>query len=584
MIVRRLVLASTAATLLAGCTTFVRVASGLPPYRADVDRIVVERVAMRDGARLTTRIFFPEGEGPWPVIVVRNPYDMWNIFDTVMKTFARYGYVVVHQDVRGRFGSEGEWLPLLNERRDGLDTLAWITTQPWQDGNIGLWGMSYLSAVQWAVAADLPPEVKTIVPMVIGTDLRNVVYEKGAFRHEIFTFWAALMPDHGMGLTNAIAYRKAVAHWPPGEVDEKFLGKRLPWYREWQRSPHASAPLWNLPDAELLDTVATRVDVPVLMMSGWYDIFIESQLNDWQRLATQKDSRLLVGPWTHILGISGDGVKDFDNAGHGGNLIRPIIHWFDHHLKGMPLDDWGPVRTYEIGENVWHDRPAWPPATTTVTLGFTRLRHAGGCDGGRIVAGPSELGKVSWSYDPRNPVPTRGGGPMLAFVLPGWTDAEPSNRDQRGLCERTDVVTFISAPLSRPLRLAGKAIVHLTVASSARDTAFTAKLIEVDSRGRALNVQDTITTLAFRNDSPEPLPYEPGSPVDVTLDMWPIEWTFQPGTRLRIDLSSSNWPAYHAHANRAGPWASQTAPVTARQTVYFGPDTATRLELPVRID
>lgn len=575
-------LALALAGLLGACTEITRIGNGLPAYRTGVGCIEVERVAMRDGARLTTRVYLPEGHGPWPVILVRNPYNMWNVFDPIMRIFVRYGYAVVHQDVRGRFDSDGEWLPLLNERRDGLDTIDWILAQPWQDGNIGLWGASYLSAAQWAVAADMPPQVKTMVPMIIGTDLRNVVYEKGAFRHEIFTFWAALMPGKRLALTNFSAYRKAIGHWPPIEVDQRFFGADLPWYREWQRSPNASARLWNLPDAEMLKSVVEHVRVPVMMLTGWYDIFLESQIDDWQRLATRKDSRILVGPWTHLLGLMGDGVKDFPRAGNAGHQLGRIVNWFDHHLKGMPLEPWGPVRTYEIGEGVWHDRTVWPPATTTVTLGFSRLRHAGSCSGGRLTPGPSEPGTVGWTYDPRNPVPTRGGGPMLAFVMPGWTDAMPSNRDQAGLCDRADVVSFVSPPLERPLRLAGKPVVTLTVSSTASDTAFTAKLIEVSPRGKAINVRDSITTLAYRNDSPEPLPYAPGRPVTVTIDMWPIEWTFQPGSRLRIDLSSSNWPAYHAHANRAGLWSEQVNPIPARQTVHFGPGFASHVELPVR--
>lgn len=569
--------------LLTGCTDMVRRAGELPAFRTDVDRMEVEQVAMRDGARLTTRIYYPAGQGPWPVILMRNPYNMWNNFDMLNRILVRYGYVVVHQDVRGRFKSEGEWLPLLHERSDGLDMLAWLREQPWQNGNIGLFGASYLSAVHWAVADQLPPEVKTIVPAIIGTDLRNVLYEKGMFRHEIFTFWAALMPDHRLAIFNANAYRKAIAHYPPIEIDERFFGGPLPWLRQWQMAAPATAPLWQLPEARLLGQAPKLATVPMLMLTGWYDLFLASQIEDFRNLATRADSRLIVGPWTHILGLIGDGEKPFPESSVGPEFAK-VIQWFDHHLKGEALDDWGPVRSYEIGHG-WRERTDWPPKTRNLRLVFDHIPAAYGCNGGVLRPGKvSGEGRLDYVYDPRNPVPTRGGGPMLGFVMPGWTDALPSNRNQRGLCERQDVLTFRTPPLEKPLRIAGPPVVTLTVSSDAADTAFTAKLIETPTRGPELNVRDSITSLAYRNDATLPVAYEPGTPVTVTIDMWPIEWRFEPGTRLRIDLSSSNHPAYHAHANRAGPWALQAAPVPARQTLWFGRAVSAWVDLPVVID
>lgn len=570
-----------AAALLLGCEAVAQALMDVPEFRNDVDRIEHVRVPMRDGVELATQVYFPEGEGPWPAILVRNPYNQFNIFKPLGKLFARYGYVVVHQDVRGRFASGGEWLPLLNERNDGIDTLNWLVAQPWLDGNIALFGASYLAAVQWAVADVLPPQVKTMIPMIIGTDLRNVIYEKGMFRHEVFTFWAALMPDESMALDNAVNYQKMLRHWPIIEADERFLGRRLDWWRDWLLSPGEDAPLWQRPDAQQLLTMPREVTVPVLMLTGWYDIFIESQLNDFNALGSRDSSRLIVGPWTHLLGVLGDGEKPFPDAGSIGSQMGRIINWLDHHLQGAPLDDWGPIELYEIGGSGWRSTDAFPPPEAERHRFYLRYaKNAANCVGGRLThrAGP-ELEVLNYTYDPRNPVPSRGGDALLSFVMPGWQGTPPSNRDQAGLCERSDVLTFMTPPLERPMHLAGPIQVVLHVASTAPDTAFTAKLIEVDARGRALNIRDSITSLAYRNDSPTRLEYTPGTPVTVAIDLWPIQWTIPAGNRLRLDISSSNFPAFAVHPNRAEPWATVRWPRTATQTLYLGGERASYVEL-----
>jgi hypothetical protein len=170
---------------------------------------------------------------------------------------------------------------------------------------------------------------------------------------------------------------------------------------------------------------------------------------------------------------------------------------------------------------------------------------------------------------------------MLAFLLPGFDGAPPANVWQDGLCERPDVLSFVSEPLSAPLNVAGEVDVALSVVSDAPDTAFTAKLVEVMSDGRAVNIRDAITSLAYRNGAPAPLPYTPGSPVDVRIRMWPIEWTVPAGSRLRLDVSSSDFPKFHAHSNRAGLWSAQTDAVPAQQTLLTGPGVQGWVDLPV---
>ena len=227
---------------------------GLPSYthRLASERDV--RVAMRDGTELQTKVYEPTGEGPWPTVLVRNPYDS-AFLRSFCHTFVRYGYACVYQEVRGQMGSEGDWEPMVAEPNDGEDMLAWLVGQPFQNGNIGLYGPSYLASVQWAAASrGLPPEVKTMVPMVFATDLYSLAYERGMFRHEILTAWASVMPGRGFQLENAKRYQEFVRYRPAIEIDEKFFGAHLAWFRDYITSPSRSDALWQR--EELLDVRA----------------------------------------------------------------------------------------------------------------------------------------------------------------------------------------------------------------------------------------------------------------------------------------------------------------------------------------
>lgn len=571
---------------VSACQEPIRKALSLPDFAVDSGPTEVTYVTARDGVRLKTAIYKPAGEGPWPALVIRDPYNSPDVFRHLGPVLARYGYVVVHQDVRGRSGSEGEWLPLVNERKDGLDLLQWVIAQPWLDGNIALFGPSYLGAVQWVVADALPPQVKTMVVQIINTNMADALYQDGSFRPELFTFWAALMPGTELELFNGSAYKKWIRHWPHIEGDERFLKRKLPWYREWLYGEDASASIWRYEDAEKLKTVPENTRVPVLSISGWYDLFTRGQLNDFGRLATRDQSRLIVGPWTHLIGLPMFGAEDWPGLRQA-DVGGKIINWLDHHLKGKPLQAWGPVMTYALGAGQpgqigWHNHPRWPVTTTEQNLYLAKAAAAEACDGGALLLDrPFSAERVSYTYDPLDPVPTRGGNGMLAFVFPTYSTTWPGNRDQAGLCRRDDVVSFLTPPLERAVHVLGEVHAHLTVASTAGDTAFTAKVVEVRADGSEVNVSDGITTLQRRNGAVADQPYTPGSAVDVDIRLWPAEWVFAPGTRIRLDVSSSNFPAFNAHPNKVEPWFLVREPVRARQTVFSGTDNPARLSLPL---
>ncbi len=565
----------------AGCGYAVaRLALGTPPFSNAQGSTFDLMLPMHDGVRLHTEVFLPDGDGPWPTLLVRNPYNMADWFGTICRFFNRYGYACVHQDVRGRQQSEGEWDPLVNERADGLETLDWLLSQPFQDGNIALFGMSYLGAVQWTVADALPPEVKTLIPMVISTHMRQAIYQRGMFRHEVFTLWAALMPNRGLNILGGRAYQAAIRHYPPIEVDERYFGRRLPWFRVWQTSEDAGAPLWQGEAFQQLLEMPTRVRVPVLMIGAWYDLFTGGEIDDFSRLASRGRSKLIVGPWCHLQTPSGDFPLPGD-VGLGGQL-NVILDWLDHHLRGAPLKRGrGFVKTYAMGEGVWRNWDQWPPETREETWYFSGRGNEGGCVPGGLEPDPVDtVGRFEYDYDPLDPVPTRGGGPLLAFAIPGFGGKEPGSVLQPDVCARPDVISFLSEPLESDLHVAGAIRVTVHVASSAFDSAFTAKVSAVFPDGEVYNIRDSIASLVYRAGE-EARAYTPGTIVPVEITMWPIEWVLKRGTRIRVDISSSNFPAYHAHANRAGPWALQTDPISAHQKVFVGGEFPSRVVLPV---
>jgi hypothetical protein len=565
---------------LLSCMRTSRCCLGLPEFTHDGGDHQEIMIEMRDGVKLCTNIYFPKGKGPWPVVLIRSPYNMNGGINYLAETFARYGYVGIHQDVRGRFDSGGEWYFFLHERDDGSDTLSWLVKQSWQDGNIALFGQSYFAYTEMVVADILPPEVKTIIPMTIATDLKSMASESGMCRADLCFGLGAMMYDKKFHPFNGGNFEKALKHYPQGEVDVKYFGGHIEWFQELISFPESKS--WHGDMARISLEIPEKINVPVLMISGWYDLFTVPQLADFQRLKSRDKSRIMIGPWAHLLGIKGDGDKKFPGAGYLLDYLPRILNWLDHYLRGGKLADWGPVEIYAIGDSRWETYKAWPPQTKAVRFYPVDSASSNSCDGGKLKGMPANTDEqISYVYDPLNPVPTTGGNSLLMFSIPGFGGADPSSRDQKGLCERDDVITFVSDPMNEPLQIRGTVKVGITVSSDAPDTSFTAKLIEVDPEGRALNITDGITRLAFRNGSVKPLTYTPGEKVKLDIKLPPTAWTLKPGYRLRLDLSSSNFPAYNAHPNKAGYWAEQKDPVKAKQTIYTGREDAAFVELPV---
>ncbi len=560
----------------------MRVAWDLPEFSHQPGERQDLMLAMRDGVKLRTLKQTPAGDGPWPAILIRNPYDTMgtDMFNVICELWVRYGYACVYQETRGQLKSEGEWEPLVNEPKDTSDTLYWMASEDWVDGNIGMWGVSYLALTQWAGAMDYPPELKTFMPTSMGTDFHKILYEKGNFRLYI-TLWVLLMPDRGVNIKGVMNFFNAAEHFPHNEIDELYAGKKLEWYQEWIRDVGTAAPTWQREDAIEVKNLASKLDIPVLIFEGWYDPFFKAELQDYQSLASREQSRMVIGPWSHIQQVASS--LDLDSEDAMKMSAKAMIEWFDYYLKGNTSADVSAyISTFDIGANRWQQYQSWPPETEEMIFELANLGESNACHKGELNLGKemvntdetageasveTPIETVSFTYDPENPVPSRGGasylGPLGPKMLPGAVT-------QEGFCERDDVLSFQSKVFEKDIHIAGVIKVNLRVSSDAEDTAFTAKLMDVAPDGTVINMRDSISTLSYRNDSPEPLVYTPGSFVDVMLDMWAIEWTLKEGHHLRLDVSSSNFPAYNIHSNYAGNWAAQAKVKTASQTLSSG--------------
>ncbi|MFO0601473.1 MAG: CocE/NonD family hydrolase [Myxococcaceae bacterium] len=553
-----------------------RRAAGMPAFTntGGVER--VETVTMRDGVKLHTELFLPEEAGAFPTILVRNPYEYLRPVERLTcQTMTRYGYACVLQDVRGQMDSEGDWRPIVHERDDGLDTLQWLVKQPFQDGHIAMRGPSYLTCTQLTVADALPPEVKTLVPSVFGTDLRKAVYERGLLHHDLLTAWATLMPERGMRQLAGTDYLKAAAHRPLIEADEKYMTRKVDWYRDTLAAESPEAPYWHTDEMNTFRTIPERATVPMLFVGGFFDPFFAAHLDTFERLGSKAQSTFVITPTNHLGLTSGD----LDLSAAPGRLDQwPIMfEWFEHTLKGKPLTTLKPgtVRTFAVGDTDWVEHPVWPePSVPVQIFHFSGAAGAQSCDGGVLGATlPAPDEAVSYTYDPGNPVPTQGGASLLSFAFFRNLGLTPGPVEQGKTCEREDVITFRSETFSKPTRLSGAGTLVLHVKSTAPDTAFVARLI-AEQGGKSVLVRENAATLRW----PKPGMTEPapeGTVSEVEIDFWPIEWLLPAGGRWRVDITSSSFPALHTHSNRATPFQTETGFDVATQTVLLEGSTLT---------
>jgi putative CocE/NonD family hydrolase len=534
----------------------------LPPPVCGTGGYFIEEVEMRDGIMLITKVIVPDTGDQWPTLFMRTPYPMfWAMAATTDIALVEQGYCVVIQSCRGTNGSGGLYEPFENERDDGIDGLQWLAKQSWHDGNIATYGMSYMCYTQWIVANHLPPEVKTMYLDCFGIDRYSQVYMNGMFRHDIYTSWA---------LTNCEVefddldetYEEALTIRPHNIMDERLVGKKLPFYQNQISQIARSDPYWKDGFWEVLRHIPAKINVPVCIAEGWLDHNVEGVMVGIKGLRPEirKQSKVMIGPWDHSGSFPGE-LEYPDAKKHGPVHVALMVEWFDRMLKGKDKDEPITSEVYVLGEGAWHTIDTWPPETETVAY------YLG--DGGALATSPTESSSISYEYDPDNPVKTVGGNALMAW-MGGLGDTDRGPQLQPDYSERDDVLTFKSDSLDEAMTLMGGVEVYLEVATTAPDTSFMVKLSEEFADGRTLNIVDGASSILLRNESESLLDYTPNERVVLKIRLWDTAWQVQKGSRLRLDVTSSNFPMYHIHPNRAGVWSTYEDWDKAEQTVYFG--------------
>ncbi len=574
-----------------------------PKYGVVVERNLAMRT--RDGVTLRADVYRPDGTGTFPVLVMRTPYDKsQQMAMTERDYFPPLGYVLIVQDTRGRFSSEGEFTPFVNEARDGYDTIEWAASLPWSNSKVGMVGQSYLALVQYYAATLAPPHLVAMCP-VSGpvTYYENCIYRRGAFELgwmlAYFPFMArntlerkGIYQEHKAQLDSYLSHpelplspfkTEEYRHLPIADWGER-LKAGAPYFADYLQNWRDGA-FWAATDIRPL---ARNASVPMMHTGSWYDAFQFDTLamythmrRDTRGERARRGQRLVMGPWAHLLPYSvptsrGTGDIDFGPEAQVELLAdqeRFLRHWFEG-TEDEILDE-PPVRIFVMGDNRWRDEREWPLARTQYTKMY--LRGGGRAnslrgDGSLKFEAPGDEQADQYTYDPENPVPTRGGTTL---------GLAPGVFDQRDVEERDDVLVYTGDVLQKDLEVTGPITMKLHAASSASDTDFTAKLVDVRPDGYAQNIAEGIVRARFRESASNPTLIAPNEVYEYGIDLWATSHVFKAGHRLRLEVSSSNFPRYDRNQNTGNDLFVDRELKTARQTVHHSSRYASHLVLPV---
>jgi len=541
------------------------------------------KVTMRDGIRLSTNIYRPDAEGKIPAILVRTPYGNGGAENNTGHFYAKRGYAVLIQDTRGRFESEGYFDPLRTEAEDGYDTQQWVGSQSWCNGKIGTEGGSYVGFTQWLPAPLDSPYLTAMFPIVtFSGPYDDLIYIGGAFQLALCVGWGSLVTTQPPEDLLHQDWQKYLRHLPLKNWDD-VLGRRIQFLRDWIVHPDYDT-YWTRGD---ITTKYHLIDTPVYNIGGWYDVFSKATTENFRQMTlsgkteeARKSQKLLMGPWVH--GISQDGkVGDMDFGMNSVvNLQEIELRWFDYWLKGIDngIMEEPPVRIFIMGENVWRDELEWPLARTIYTKYY--LHSSGSAntlngDGELNTVLPTDEPTDRYVYDPENPVPTAGGNNLI----PQFTPAGPY--DQREVEKRGDVLVYTSPVLEDTVEVTGPITMTLYAASSATDTDFTAKLVDVHPDGYAQNLADGIIRARYRDSKTNPTLIEPNKIYKYTIDLWVTSNLFQVGHRIRVEVSSSNFPRFDRNPNTGHPFGQDDEMTKAEQIIYHDVQHPSYILLPV---
>ncbi|KUM99516.1 X-Pro dipeptidyl-peptidase [Streptomyces yokosukanensis] len=580
-------------------------------FTVDVD----VQVPVADGTHLATNLWRPEvDEGTaFPTLLVRLPYGKDNVslyggaaFPNIF-TLVEAGYAVAVQDCRGTYRSEGIFTPHLDDASDGADTVRWLTAQPWCNGAVGSYGASYVGFDQWQTASTGVEGLKAIAPAQSTADFYRAPWYSpgGAMSLECGFSWAALMSvahadrelAAGRGTAEDLTAAAELMTRIPAAlettplVDHPVIRKQLPWFITDVCGHPSRDKYWR--DLAAIERVE-EISTPALILGGWYDLFIGETVNAYTEMRRRGGSQearegqlLVIGPWAHSPGADLGAFPD-RSFGAGASMqmaevTQSHVRFFDRWLKGSEtaLDDQAPVRIFVMGRDEWRSEQEWPLPDTRYTdfyLGGGGRANTSGGDGVLSQEAPEASAQETYLYDPRRPVPTTGGN---IIALSPEVYAGPA--DQSQVEEREDVLCFTTPVLEHEVEATGHVSLTLFVSSSAVDTDFTGKLVDVHPDGRAINLCEGIQRARYRESLAEPEFMRPGEIYELTLDLCVTSNVFLPGHRIRLEVSSSNFPRYDRNSNSGGTIAEERLEdmVPALNHIHHGPSHPSRLTLPL---
>jgi hypothetical protein len=532
------------------------------------------KVVMRDGVRLCAMVYRPSAEGRFPVALLRTPYGKPQALTEGIRRFLERGFAVVVQDVRGRHDSEGVFRQYLQEQPDGEDTLTWIARQPWSDGRVGMYGGSYSGILQYRAALSGHPALKALAVSVAGWDeyVDRFYSRGGAFKPGHRLQWLAenfRLPERPIPPFDAL-----VRHLPPRTADRFATGQTLDFYQAAMRHPFYDDYWRSLSTRLQVD----RLRIPVHIATGWYDNFAESDLELYAALRDRNvPARIIVGPWGHNLSPS---MPEADFGPQARVLIRPLeVEWFSAQIRRNAAAPRPAVRYFLMGANEWLESDRWPLASMQLKpFYFSSGKSARGLAGdGTLIETPARRTRSDrFVFDPANPVPTRGGAVCCNLRRFPWGPF-----DQRPVESRPDVLVYTSPPLRDGLQVTGPVAAVLFVSTDAPDTDFTAKLVDVYPDGAARILCDGLLRLRYREGIDHVAAYKPKSTVRITIPAGVTANYFRPGHRIRVEVSSSNFPRFDRNTNTGGLIASETGFRVANQTVHHGRKHPSHILLPV---
>jgi uncharacterized protein len=567
-----------------------------------VERQTDVSATMRDGTKLMADIYRPKEPGTYPVILMRLPYNKDAAQTYVYappQDYASHCYIVVIQDVRGQYKSGGEYYPFRDEGADGYDTVEWAAALPGSSGKVGMYGFSYVGATQWLAAVQRPPHLAAIVPAQTSSDYYDGwSYEGGAFSLAFEQSWpltsiamSAVRRLGDQALLDQISSATArlpdiYQHLPladylgPSKLGPKIASYYLDWvaHDTWD----AYWKQWSI------RTRYQDVQVPALNFAGWYDVFLRGGIENFEGMQKSGGSQiarsgqhLLIGPWIHFPWVQKVGDVDF-----GADARNPVdalqLRWFDHWLKAIDngVDHEKPVRIFVMGANKWREADDWPIPGTVFTdfylqsLGQANTRYG---NGALSLSKPDASQPADhFLYDPANPVPSIGGH---SCCTPDVAPVGPY--DQAKVEDRADVLVYSTAPLEKPIEVTGPIQVILYAVSSAPDTDFTAKLVDVHPDGKAFNLGNGIIRASSRQSLEQRIAVDPGKIYEYTIGLWPTSNLFAIGHQIRIEISSSNFPHYDRNLNTGAKLGTTTEMIRAAQTILHNGQYPSRVVLPI---